>query len=100
MPPNPAPMTTASTSGVDVVVLMDAPEGLVGVGGDGGGQPRYHFATAVSSASASGALPAMNGKTCCMPSTTERVTKTPAASARSATRVALSTSDSAAPAFT
>ena len=35
----------------------------------------------------------MNGKTCCWPSTTERVTSTPAAWARSASRVALSSSD-------
>src|SRR5690606_41674160 len=66
----------------------------------GRGQARYQAAIAAISASASGALPAMNGKTCCMPSTTESVTSTPAARARSASRVASDSSDSSAPALT
>src|SRR5690606_15290233 len=63
-------------------------------------QAPYHLAMRAISLSAAAVRPALKGKTCCCPPTTERVTATPASSARRASRVALSSRASSPPALT
>ena len=66
--------------------------------GRGRGSYAYHLAMAAIWSSAAAVRPALNGNTCCWPATTDRVTSTPAAWARSLSRMASWSSVSSPPA--